>query len=167
MFRAVLGAVAVIGAVFGSVVAAPSAKADFGVRVGLLTCDVAGGQGYILASRKALACYFNAVAVPDEAYDGSITKIGLDAGITTGARIVWAVFAPTLQLAPGALEGTYVGLSAEATGGIGVGANVLIGGFDRSINLQPVSVQGQLGANVAAGIGVMQLQAPPPLVFKR
>ena len=104
-----------------------------------------------------------ALGSQDAAYEGSITKIGLDAGITTGSKIAWAVFAPTTQLEPGALEGRYYGISAEATWALGLGANVLVGGFDRSINLQPISIQGQAGANIAGGIGYMRLKSPPPV----
>lgn len=150
-----------------SVAAMPAAVAEMRVRVGMLICQVEGGAGLILGSRKALGCHFNALGVPDETYDGAITKIGIDAGATGGTRIAWAVFAPPLQLSPGALEGRYYGVSAEVTPGVGIGANVLVGGFDRSINLQPISVQGQVGANVAAGIGYLRLKSPPPPVYKR
>ena len=50
----------------------------------------------------------------------------------------------------GSLGGIYDGISAEATVGAGVGANVLVGGTAGSVHLQTVSVQGQLGLNVAA-----------------
>lgn len=142
------------------------ANAQAGIKVGVLTCDVAAGQGYILASRKALVCTFSSVGGRREIYDGSITRVGLDAGITTASRIVWAVFAPASSVAPGALEGRYAGVGAEATAGIGLGANALIGGFDRSINLIPLSIQGQTGANIAAGIGYLRLFAPPPVVVQ-
>ncbi|MBJ3777794.1 DUF992 domain-containing protein [Acuticoccus mangrovi] len=147
--------------------ASPAANASFGIRVGLLTCDVQAGYGLILGSRKVLGCHFKPIGRPSETYDGSITKVGIDAGMTGGSKIVWAVFAPTLQLSPGALEGRYYGVTAEATPGVGIGANVLIGGFDRSINLQPISVQGQVGANIAAGIAGLRLKSPPPPVYKR
>jgi hypothetical protein len=65
--------------------------------------------------------------------------------------MVWAVFAPTTRRI-GALAGNYAGASAEATVGAGLGANVLLGGSDRTIALQPLSVQGQAGLNVAAGV---------------
>ena len=48
---------------------------------------------------------------------------------------------------------------AQATVGVGVGANVLIGGLDKSIALQPLSVEGNKGLNVAAGIGSISLQS--------
>lgn len=146
------------------------ARAELGVRVGLLACAIDGGAGFIFGSYKLVGCQFDALAAPDEIYDGSITKLGIDVGATGGSRVLWAVFAPTLQLSPGALEGRYYGLTAEATPGVGLGANVLVGGFDRSIILQPVSVQGQVGANIAAGVAALRLESPPPappVVIKR
>ena len=77
------------------------------------------------------------------------------------AVIVWAVVAPTINLAPGALAGNYVGATAGATAGVGVGANVLIGGSGNSIALQPVSIEGNTGLNVAAGIGAISLTRVP------
>lgn len=154
----ITGAIAALGLMTA---ATPAANAALGIRVGILACEVEGGAGFILGSQKVLGCYFNAIGVPDEVYDGSVTKIGVDVGITGGSRIIWAVFAPTIRLEPGALEGRYFGVSAEFTPGVGLGANVLVGGFDQSINLQPISVQGQVGANIAGGIGYLRLISPP------
>jgi hypothetical protein len=161
--------VAALAALGLTALATPAANAAFGVRVGILACDVDRGAGAIIGSRKVMSCYFNSFFSADEVYDGSITKIGLDAGITGGSKLIWAVFAPTTRLDPTALEGRYYGLSAEVTPGVGVGGNVLVGGFDSSINLQPISVQGQVGANIAAGIGYLRLKSPPPVVnvYKR
>jgi hypothetical protein len=41
---------------------------------------------------------------------------------------------------------------------VGAGANVLVGGSSKQITLQPVSVEGSVGLNAAAGIGVVELQ---------
>jgi hypothetical protein len=90
-------------------------------------------------------------------YVGSITKFGLDLGATAGGEMVWAVFAPTNRKF-GALAGDYGGATAEATVGVGLGANVLVGGSDRTVALQPVSVQGQAGLNVAAGVTDLRLR---------
>src|SRR5690606_11967763 len=120
------------------------AQAPDRTRAGTLTCDISGGIGMIVASKKSVACVFtpaNANA-PREVYTGSITKFGLDIGATAGGEMVWAVFAPSSRRF-GALAGDYVGGSAEATVGAGVGANVLVGGSDRTVTLQPVSVQAQ------------------------
>ncbi|MEM8856628.1 MAG: DUF992 domain-containing protein [Pseudomonadota bacterium] len=146
---------------FGAVAAWPTApaNANMGVKVGALTCHIDGGLGLIVASRKTLECRFDGLKTADEVYDGSITKIGVDIGATEGGQLVWGVFAPTSDLKRGALEGHYYGVSAEATAGVGVGANVLVGGFDKSIFLQPLSVQGQTGANIAAGVSALKLES--------
>ena len=92
---------------------------------------------------------------PREVYVGSITKFGLDLGATAGGEMVWAVYAPTTRKF-GALAGHYGGATAEATVGAGLGANVLVGGSNRTVALQPVSVQGQAGLNVAAGVAELR-----------
>jgi hypothetical protein len=88
---------------------------------------------------------------------GSISKFGIDLGATNGGRMVWAVFAPTSARLKGALAGSYAGATAEATVGAGVGANALVGGSNRTITLQPLSVQGQTGLNLAVGVGELRL----------
>ena len=85
----------------------------------------------------------------------------MDIGYTSKAKLIWAVFAPASDVRPGALEGEYAGATAQATVGVGLGANVLIGGLDKSIALQPLSVSGNTGLNVAAGIGQISLKHVP------
>ena len=140
----------------GSLMAVPAQAA--GVKVGVLTCNVDSGWGYILGSSKDLRCNY----VPNngfgEHYYGNIAKVGVDVGYTKGGVLIWAVVAPSSDLKPGALEGGYGGVSAQATVGVGVGANALVGGFDKSITLQPLSIEGQKGLNVAAGIGALNLK---------
>jgi Protein of unknown function (DUF992) len=127
-------------------------------KVGGLTCDISAGIGVIIASKKNVTCLFTpAQRGPREVYVGEITKFGLDLGATTGGEMVWAVYAPSSRQF-GALAGHYVGATAEATVGAGVGANVLVGGSDRTITLQPVSVQAQTGLNVAAGVTGLELR---------
>lgn len=123
-----------------------------GVRIGTLTCDIGSGGGYLLGSAKELDCVFRSSFRGDrpDHYAGSVKKLGIDLGYTTQGRLVWAVFAPTAGYHHGSLSGIYVGASAEATLGAGVGANVLIGGTGGSVQLQVVSLTGQLGVNVAA-----------------
>ena len=137
---------------------AGTAHAQGPVRIGLLECRVAGGVGFILGSSKALDCtYRPANGRYIEHYVGRINKFGVDIGATGASVIAWGVLAPS-AVGPGALAGVYGGVSGEATLAVGVGANVLIGGFERSLSLQPVSIQGQTGINVAAGIAEMTLQ---------
>jgi hypothetical protein len=127
-------------------------------KVGTLTCDISAGLGLIITSKKNLACMFTpAQPGPREVYTGSIAKFGLDLGATTGGEMVWSVFAPSNKRF-GALGGHYGGASAEATVGAGVGANVLVGGSNRTVTLQPLSVQGQAGLNLAVGVSELDLR---------
>jgi hypothetical protein len=127
-------------------------------KVGTLTCDISGGIGLIIASQKQVQCLFTpSEPGPREVYVGTIRKFGLDLGATAGGEMLWSVYAPTSGRVA-ALAGTYAGATAEATVGAGIGANVLIGGSDRTIALQPVSVQGQTGLNVAAGVAELELR---------
>jgi hypothetical protein len=123
-----------------------------GVKIGTLTCDIGNGGGYVLGSAKELDCVFNSSfrGDPPDLYTGSVKKLGIDLGYTARGKLVWAVFAPTAGYHRGSLGGVYYGASAEATLGAGIGANVLLGGTKGSIQLQPISVAGQLGLNVAA-----------------
>ncbi len=134
-----------------------AAQAARGTKVGTLSCDISGGIGLIVTSKKDVTCMFTpSQRGSREVYIGSISKFGLDLGATSGGEMIWAVYAPTNRKY-GALAGHYGGASAEATVGAGVGANVLVGGSNRTITLQPLSVQGQAGLNVAAGVAGLDL----------
>lgn len=126
------------------------------VQVGTLSCSISAGIGMIVASQRNVSCIFKPENGPQEAYTGTITRIGVDIGVTTGAVMVWGVSTSTNRYA-GMLAGKYAGASAEATAVAGVGANVLLGGSNSSVALQPISVQGQMGLNIAAGIGALEL----------
>ncbi len=127
-------------------------------KAGTLNCDISAGVGVIIASKKRVTCMFTpSLRGPREVYVGNISKFGLDLGATSGGEMVWAVYAPTSRRF-GALAGHYVGAAAEATVGAGAGANVLVGGSNRTVSLQPVSVQGQAGLNVAAGVAELTLR---------
>ncbi|MGQ0742261.1 MAG: DUF992 domain-containing protein [Alphaproteobacteria bacterium] len=136
----------------------PASAAEATVKVGVLTCHVASGWGFVFGSSKDLRCVYDPDRGGNERYYGTINKYGVDIGYTEGGVIVWAVFAPSSTLKPGALGGDYVGASASATVAVGVGANVLLGGFRHSITLQPISIEGNTGLNVAAGIGALTLR---------
>jgi hypothetical protein len=138
------------------------AAAQGNVQVGTLTCNVSGGWGFVFGSSKAVRCTFARAGGRPEHYAGSINKFGVDIGYTQGGVLVWGVFAPSGGLAPGALSGNYVGATGSATVGVGAGANVLVGGSNRTISLQPVSIEGNTGLNVAAGIGSISLRYQPP-----
>ncbi len=160
MKRSIFAAAAIAA---GAVAAAPTvshAQTQPRVEAGVLRCDVAGGTGFIFGSTKQLACTFK-TGNRVERYNGTIRKWGVDIGATADSVIVWGVLAPTKDIPPDTLRGSYTGVSAEATVGVGVGANALIGGNNESIVLQPVSVQAQSGLNIAAGITSIELVAAP------
>jgi hypothetical protein len=143
----------------GLVTAVGGAAAQDRVKAGTLVCDVSGGIGMIIASQKGVRCEFNPdMAGPREYYIGTISKFGLDIGATSGGQMVWAVWAPSTRT-PGVLAGTYTGATAEATVALGVGANALIGGSNRTVALQPLSVTGQTGLNLAAGVASLELRS--------
>ena len=137
------------------------------LKAGVLTCDVTAGVGFIIGSSKSVFCNFMPDQPgPPEAYAGSISKFGLDVGATSAGVMVWVVFTGTGGYGPGFLTGDYVGATAEATVAVGLGANVLVGGSNRTIALQPVSVGSQVGLNFAVGVANLHLQPglndPPP-----
>jgi hypothetical protein len=121
-----------------------------GVKIGVLTCDIGGGVGYVLGSAKSVDCVFSSTRGTQDHYSGTIRKFGVDLGFTTRGRLVWAVFAPTAGYHRGALGGLYQGATAEATIAAGIGTNILFGGTSGAIQLQTISITGQLGLNVAA-----------------
>jgi Protein of unknown function (DUF992) len=146
-------------ALCGAFLAAPgvqAAKGD-GVRVGVLTCQVEGGTGFVFGSSKDLRCHFESASGRGERYVGAINKFGLDIGVTGPAVLTWAVLAPSADVGRGALAGSYVGASAEASAGVGAGAHLLVGGNDETISLQPLSVQGQTGVNAALAVSELVL----------
>ena len=148
----VLSAALVLATVAGPVSAAAR------VKVGVLTCNVSPGVGLIIGSSKRLSCDFSPSDGRHEHYRGTINKVGLDIGFTAGGVLVWGVFAPS-NYSRHALAGSYGGASAEASLIAGGGANLLVGGSGKSFALQPLSVQGNAGVNLAAGITGLRLYA--------
>jgi len=145
--------------VLGMLAAAPSFAQQAGVAAGLLTCQVASGWGFVFGSSKNLKCTYSPKPGEQEHYTGSIRKFGVDIGYSQAAVIVWTVLAPSTDVGKGALAGTYIGATASVSAGVGVGANVLVGGSKKSISLQPLSIEGNTGLNVAGGIGAIALKA--------
>jgi hypothetical protein len=160
MHKSILAAVAataLCAATANAQSTATPVAAKGGINAGSLSCIVAGGAGFVFGSSKALDCIFVPPNGAAERYIGTVKKFGVDIGFTQNAQILWIVFAPGL-VAPGALAGDYVGGTAGAAVGAGIGANVLIGGGNRQISLQPVSVEGSVGLNVAAGFMAVELR---------
>jgi hypothetical protein len=128
------------------------------VRVGVLECRGGASVGFIVGSVTNLGCVLRVEGVPEDRYIATIRKVGLDLGITQETALAWGVFAPVARLSPGDLTGTYAGAQGSASLGVGVGGNVLVGGSNNTIALQPLSVQGQVGVNVAAGLESLELR---------
>ena len=162
--KKLLTCAALLGAMATAAVLVPAqAQADgrHGVRVGTLSCREDGGWGLVFGSSHRVRCTFtgNGDHGQPEVYEGSIAKYGVDLGYQQSAVIIWAVVAPTSHLGRGDLAGRYGGATANAAVGVGAGANVLLGGLDRSVALQPVSISGETGLNVAAGVGELTLKS--------
>ncbi len=155
MFRTAFVASAITAAVL-AMAAKPAGAQPSRIQVGTLECSLSSGVGLIVGSQRNANCNFKPDNGPPEMYTGTMTKIGLDIGVTNASVIVWTVFTGTNRYS-GMLTGTYTGAEAEATVGAGLGANVLVGGSNRSVALQPLSFQGQIGLDVAAGIGSLEL----------
>lgn len=135
------------------------------VQAGLLMCKVQPAVGFVLGSLREMSCEFQTGA-PNAlktigAYKGTVARFGIDLGFTGPSTLGWAVFAPTSAPAPTDLKGSYVGVSADAAWGLGGGANVLLGGSNKTIVLQPLSLQGTTGMAVAAGVSDLTLTPTP------
>jgi hypothetical protein len=149
-----------IGIAFAAVVAATGspAQAQNAVAAGHLECRGAS-TAFVVGSVTKMECIFRPIGGRPQAYYGTINRFGLDIGWNQTTRVHWQVYAPTRRLGPAELAGNYVGGSANATFGVGVGANALFGGsYNRTISLQPVSVQSQTGIGAAAGISSLTLE---------
>jgi hypothetical protein len=128
------------------------------VQVGVLECRGGASVGFIVGSVTNLGCVLRVEGAPEDRYIATIRKVGIDLGITEESSLTWGVYAPVARLGPGDLSGNYVGADGSASIGVGAGGNVLIGGSNNSIALQPLSVQGQVGLNVAAGLESLELR---------
>jgi len=128
------------------------------VQVGVLECRGGTSVGFIVGSVTNLGCVLRVEGMPEDRYIATIRKLGLDIGITQESALAWGVYAPVARLGPGDLAGNYAGAQGSATLGVGVGGNVLVGGSANSIALQPLSVQGQVGISVAAGLESLELR---------
>lgn len=153
-----LAAGAILSAAMAATAGSPTQAAINGVKAGYLKCDVAGNVSFIFGSSRQISCIYDAgTSKPIDHYIGTIKKFGVDIGYQKNGVIIWGVVAPSNELVPGALTGDYGGVSAALAAGYGVGANALIGGSQNTIALQPLSVEGMQGLNIAGGIGILTL----------
>lgn len=158
-------------AAIAAAAATPAAAAETPkVQIGVLVCNVAPSVGLVLGSVRDLTCELrSARTMPYTVkgnYKGTVSRFGVDIGVTSANVLAWGVFAPTVDAGPGALAGTYVGVSANAAWAIGGGVNVLLGGSQQTVALQPLSVEGLTGAAIAAGVADMKLEQVAPVKGK-
>ena len=131
------------------------------VRTGTLRCDVAAGTSFIFGSTRDVHCIFTPSRGAAERYTGEISRYGVDIGYTGAGVMLWGVLASTGDIRPGSLAGTFAGVTAAATAGVGGSANILVGGSNRGVALQPLSVEGNTGLNIALGVGELKLVKAP------
>jgi hypothetical protein len=136
-----------------------SAMAQSRVEVGVLDCR-GSTSSFVVGSVTELNCVFSpSGGGRPEPYHATIRRVGVDIGFNQQVAVAWAVLAPSRGIPRYDLGGNYAGGAASATVGVGAGANALVGGSGNTFALQPVSVQGQTGLSVAAGIASMELRA--------
>jgi hypothetical protein len=157
MLKKSLLAMTVAGLALGTLPLATSVQAAATVKAGMLTCHVGSGYGFVFGSSRAVNCTYSGTGRVEH-YSGDISKFGVDIGYLQSGVLIWAVFAPTTNMAAGALGGEYGGLTAGASIGVGADANAMIGGSNKEFSLQPFSIEGDKGLNVAAGIASMTLR---------
>ncbi|ETR77022.1 hypothetical protein X566_04820 [Afipia sp. P52-10] len=150
---ALLATAALVATAIPSLVAAQSR-----VKTGVLECRGGPSVGLVVGSATTMDCVYRGDDRFEDRYIGTIRKVGLDIGITQETGLAWAVFAPTGRIGPGDLSGNYGGVSGSAAVGVGLGANALVGGSNNSLALQPLSLQGQVGLNVQAGLQGLELR---------
>ena len=155
MIKRYFGSVLVVGVLLGTVSANAQGSTT---RAGVLTCRTSASVGLIVGSHQRLRCQLKADAGWTQNYAGAINRVGMDLGVKAGGVMTWLVMGQTSAIPHEALTGKFVGASGGISAGVGVGANVLVGGTRKSISLQPLSVEGQVGVNLALGVAAMTLQ---------
>jgi hypothetical protein len=135
-----------------------SANALPPVRAGILQCQGGQNVGFVVGSVTNLQCVFQSEGSRPDPYVATVRRFGVDLGFTQQTQFSWAVSAPNSRVGRGELAGNYGGVGANASVGVGGGGNFLVGGPQNSYALQPLSVQGQTGLNVAAGVADIELE---------
>jgi len=128
------------------------------LRAGVLQCEGGQNVGFVVGSATSLQCVFQSEGRRPEPYIATMHRLGLDLGVTDQTKLTWAVNAPTGRVGRGDLAGNYGGVGANASVGVGGGGNFLVGGPQNSYALQPISLQGQTGLNVTAGVASLELE---------
>jgi hypothetical protein len=149
-------------AAIASVALTAQAAEEMTGKVGVLSCDVSAGIGLFVVEKQTMTCVFKPdKGGPIDQYTGKIDEYGIALGEVKAGRLDWVVIATAAGVPHGALAGQYGGVGADASVGAGVGANVLVGGTGRAFSLQPLSVEGEVGLNLAVGVTTVTLTSMP------
>ena len=105
-----------------------TANAQQRLQVGVLECPGGQNVGFVVGSTTQLNCVFQSEGRRPEPYVATVQRIGLDLGFTERPGFAWAVYAPTQRIGRGDLAGSYGGVGANASVGVGFGGNLLVGG---------------------------------------
>ena len=154
-FRLMIGAAIAVAslAVTSAADAAPA-----GVRVGELTCNVASGWGFVFGSSKDLHCTYRGSNGHPRALYRRDLQVRRRRRLYRRRRAgLGRVRAHLRHRARARCRATMSAPPPRPPSRVGAGANVLVGGLNKSIALQPLSVEGSKGLNVAAGIGSISL----------
>lgn len=154
--------IAALAAALSALAGPVAGQAPTWTQTGMLTCKLNPSIGFIIVGHQSMECRFvPSVPGPPQIYEGALNTIGIDIGVVGGGALAWGVLAPTAGVPAGALAGAYVGASGDVAVGLGVGANLLVGGSGRSFALQPLSVEGSVALNVTLGLSALQLRWVP------
>ncbi len=147
------------------VLVAPFAQAhpERPMRAGVLECEGRRASGKLVMSHSRLRCLFRSQGHQPERYVANVHRYGVDLGLTAETKMAWAVNAPVNDFGRSELRGRYGGVTANAAAIVGFGGNFLLGGADRAPALQPISLQGQTGLNLAAGVTEVELLPVLPI----
>ena len=142
-------------------VAGTAANAQgLGPKIGILICYMVPGNSINLLfySSQSVMCELWDGRGLAERYRGSTgIGFGLDLEARTNERITFTVFATNFRRGAYQLAGRYRGVKASATLGLGGGIQLLVGGGNKSISLQPALSETR-GFGVSAGVGYLYLK---------
>ena len=138
-------------------VGTPAYSQGSSIRTRVLTCRTSASVGLIVGSRQRLRCQLKTDNGKIQNYTGTIGRLGLDVGVTAGGADGMGGLGQYRQHSLRRARRRLCRGERRRILGAGVGANVLVGGTRKSISLQPLSVEGQVGVNLALGIAKMTL----------
>jgi hypothetical protein len=133
------------------------AVAQSGPPAGRLNCSVGAGLGLVVTSQRPMECRFTPRRGPGQRYVGVVRNFGLDLGTIRSSTMSWRVYGPYARAPLGALAGRYGGATVGGSAGTGGSGNLLVGGNNGDVTLQPLSLQGARGINVAIGVTGFEL----------